>query len=156
MNSCEGFWRLILMLNNDKDEYNVDNNCEKHDGKLHETPSFEYSVNCCKSDFCNMKKDVSNMELNVDGENKSVKFNKEEIKHLKHYKDSKLAKSSIIKNASKHKGIYAPGEESTYRAESSYYTVKKAEEGILPVEIDKSKFHGAFRFDQSKCILKLI
>ncbi|KAL7078929.1 hypothetical protein ACQ4LE_001069 [Meloidogyne hapla] len=67
MNSCEGFWRLILMLNNDKDEYNVDNNCEKHDGKLHETPSFEYSVNCCKSDFCNMKKDVSNMELNVMG-----------------------------------------------------------------------------------------
>uniref|UniRef100_A0A1I8BH59 Astacin domain-containing protein n=1 Tax=Meloidogyne hapla TaxID=6305 RepID=A0A1I8BH59_MELHA len=94
--------------------------------------------------------------IKCDGENKSVKFNKEEIKHLKHYKDSKLAKSSIIKNASKHKGIYAPGEESTYRAESSYYTVKKAEEGILPVEIDKSKFHGAFRFDQSKCILKLI
>ncbi|KAL7079762.1 hypothetical protein ACQ4LE_001361 [Meloidogyne hapla] len=116
--------------------------------------------------------------IKCDGENKSVKFNKEEIKHLKnkpllfrepnelkgkysvngretlipneeHYKDSKLAKSSIIKNASKHKGIYAPGEESTYRAESSYYTVKKAEEGILPVEIDKSKFHGAFRFDQN-------
>nr|CAD2168330.1 unnamed protein product [Meloidogyne enterolobii] len=38
--SCEG-------------ENDVETNCEKHDGKLHETSSFDYSVNCCKSDFCN-------------------------------------------------------------------------------------------------------
>ncbi|CAK5104189.1 unnamed protein product [Meloidogyne enterolobii] len=52
--SCEGFWRLIVLINNEnKGENDIDTNCEKHDGKLHETSSFDYSVNCCKSDFCN-------------------------------------------------------------------------------------------------------
>ncbi|KAF7637640.1 hypothetical protein Mgra_00002897 [Meloidogyne graminicola] len=53
LRSCESFWRLILMLNSNRGDDNINNNCENHDGKLHENDSFEYSVNCCKTDFCN-------------------------------------------------------------------------------------------------------
>nr|CAD2168332.1 unnamed protein product [Meloidogyne enterolobii] len=79
-------------------------------------------------------------------------FRATEMSHEEHFNDWKTARNSILSNISQHKQIYTSGDKPKfYRAKTSYLTLKKANEGLSPIELIKSKFNGTIRLvDKNK------
>ncbi|KAF7637641.1 hypothetical protein Mgra_00002898 [Meloidogyne graminicola] len=90
--------------------------------------------------------------INCNSEDKSIKLYKENIKYIEHFNEIDQSIKSMLKNTSIHKELYTKEENNPkyYRANSSSLLIKKSNEGLIPLELIKTKLNGTIKLPLEK------